>query len=79
MKKIGRRLRTLITTTNSTIKDDGVGYTSDKSNSVKKMGLLGMKESVTCIGGTFDIKGKTGKGTLVSVRCPKISYVRKVV
>lgn len=62
-----------------TIKDDGVGYTSDKSNSVKKMGLLGMKESVTCIGGTFDIKGKTGKGTLISVRCPKISYVRKVV
>ncbi len=62
-----------------TIKDDGIGYKEAKSNSVKKMGLIGMKESVSCIGGTFDIKGKSGKGTLVSVRCPKISYVRKVV
>ena len=62
-----------------TIKDDGIGYKETKSNSVKKMGLLGMRESVSCIGGTFDIKGKSGKGTLVSVRCPKISYVRKVV
>ncbi len=62
-----------------TIKDDGIGYKETKSNSVKKMGLLGMKESVSCIGGTFSIKGKSGKGTLVNVRCPKISYVRKVV
>ena len=62
-----------------TIKDDGIGYEESKSNSVKKMGLLGMRESATCIGGTFDIKGKKGKGTLVSVLCPKISYVRKVV
>lgn len=62
-----------------TIKDDGVGYEESKSNSVKKMGLLGMRESATCIGGTFDIKGKNGKGTLVSVRCPKISYIRKVI
>lgn len=62
-----------------TIKDDGVGYKETKSRSVKKMGLLGMRESVSCIGGTFDIKGKNGKGTLVSVRCPKISYVRKVI
>lgn len=62
-----------------TIKDDGVGYKKVKANSVKKMGLLGMRESATYIGGTFDIKGKTGKGTLVSVRCPKISYTRKVV
>lgn len=62
-----------------TIKDDGVGYKESKSNSVKKMGLLGMRESATCIGGTFDIKGKNGKGTLVSVRCPKITYIRKVI
>ncbi|MBQ4493981.1 MAG: hypothetical protein II972_05235, partial [Elusimicrobiaceae bacterium] len=62
-----------------TIKDDGIGYKESKSNSVKKMGLLGMRESATCIGGTFDIKGKSGKGTLVSVRCPKISYIRKVI
>ena len=62
-----------------TIKDDGVGYKEEKANSVKKMGLLGMRESATYIGGTFDIKGKKGKGTLVSMRCPKISYIRKVV
>lgn len=62
-----------------TIKDDGIGYEKIKSNSVKKMGLLGMRESATCIGGTFDIKGKKGQGTLVCVRCPKISYIRKVV
>ncbi len=62
-----------------TIKDDGIGYKEIKSNSVKKMGLLGMRESVSCIGGNFEIKGKSGKGTLVSVRCPKISYMRKVV
>ena len=61
------------------IKDDGIGYKETKSSSVKKMGLLGMKESAVYIGGSFDIKGKSGKGTLVSVRCPKISYIRKVI
>lgn len=62
-----------------TVKDDGIGYEGKKSNSVKHMGLLGMSESVTCLGGTFDIKGKKGKGTVVNVRCPKISYIRKRV
>ena len=62
-----------------TVKDDGIGYKETKSNSVKKMGLLGMKESAACIGGTFDIKKNNGKGTLVSMQCPKISYVRKVI
>lgn len=62
-----------------TIKDDGIGYTEKKSNSVKNMGLLGMRESATYIGGTFDIKGKKGKGTLITVRCPKITYIRKRV
>ncbi len=62
-----------------TIKDEGIGYKEKKSNSVKHMGLLGMKESVTYIGGTFDIKGTKGKGTLVTVRCPKITYIRKRV
>lgn len=60
-----------------TVKDDGIGYESKKSNSIKNMGLLGMKEGTACIGGTFDIKGKHGKGTIVKVRCPKISYIRK--
>lgn len=60
-----------------TVKDDGIGYEDKKSNSVMHMGLLGMSESVTYLGGTFDIKGKKGKGTEVNVHCPKISYIRK--
>ena len=62
-----------------TVKDDGIGYKEIKSNSVKRMGLLGIRENVAYIGGTFDIKGEKGKGTVVSVCCPKISYVRKVI
>ena len=61
-----------------TVKDDGIGYEESKSNSVKKMGLLGMREGASCVGGTFDIKGKKGKGTVISMLCPKISYSRRL-
>ena len=61
-----------------TVEDDGVGYKKTKTSSVKHIGLLGMKESALNLGGSFDIKGNKGQGTLIKIVCPKISYMRKV-
>jgi PAS domain S-box-containing protein len=50
--------------------DNGVGF--DKQNSIgkKTLGILGMQERTSMIGGTYEISGKPGKGTKVVVRIP---------
>lgn len=52
------------------IKDNGKGITDDKL-AVGSLGLLGMHERAHSIGGTVEITGSAGKGTLVTVRLPK--------
>lgn len=61
-----------------TIKDDGIGYSKSKHRSINKLGILGMKENMAYLGGTIKIEGEKGKGTTISVKCPKISYARKL-
>lgn len=58
------------------IKDDGVGYAVARNKSVDKLGILGMKENLSYIGGSMQIRGVKGKGTAIQVSCPKITYVR---
>jgi signal transduction histidine kinase len=45
--------------------DNGVGF--DKQNAIgkKTLGILGMQERTSMIGGTYEISGKPGKGTRV--------------
>lgn len=56
------------------IKDDGVGFVKARHQSVRRMGLLAMKESVRLLGGTLTIKSNIGKGTCIKVTCPCVVY-----
>jgi signal transduction histidine kinase len=47
------------------IRDDGVGF--DSAAPMTGVGLVGMRERCTAIGGVFDIVTKAGVGTAVSV------------
>lgn len=55
---------------NLTIKDDGVGIETEKLNSIKSLGLIGMRERINLIGGTIKILPGTPRGTRVSVTIP---------
>jgi PAS domain S-box-containing protein len=52
--------------------DNGVGF--DKQNAIgkKTLGILGMQERTSMIGGTYEISGKPGKGTRVVVTIPLV-------
>ncbi len=51
-----------------TIKDDGAGFASD--GAVRGVGLLGMRERVRALHGSFNVAGVPGQGTCVSARLP---------
>ena len=52
------------------IEDDGVGFNKEKIAVKKTLGILGMKERTSVMGGTYEIEGASGKGTIVSVTVP---------
>ncbi len=53
------------------IEDDGEGFdTEDKINREKGIGLIGMRERASLIGGTFEIESAPDKGTTIYVRVP---------
>ena len=51
-----------------TIKDNGRGISDEEKSRPESLGLLGMRERVSVIGGQIDITGVEGEGTLVTVR-----------
>ncbi len=53
------------------ISDDGKGFNvKNKMNRGKGIGLIGMQERATLLGGTFEIESSPGNGTTVFVRVP---------
>jgi len=55
------------------LEDDGVGFDAAKATEDvdgKELGLSGMRERATLVGGTLDIETTPGKGTTVFVRVP---------
>jgi signal transduction histidine kinase len=52
------------------IRDNGGGITDAQVRDERSIGLLGMRERAGLIGGLFEISGRRGRGTLVSVRVP---------
>jgi len=55
------------------IKDDGKSFNVERvlcSNGSKRLGLLGMRERLEMVGGTFKIESSTGKGTVVIACLP---------
>ncbi len=54
------------------VHDDGRGILANETAGLHSLGLLGMRERAKRLGGTFDIRGVPGDGTLVTVTIPVI-------
>jgi signal transduction histidine kinase len=52
------------------VKDNGRGISIDEITNTKSIGLLGMRERATLLGGELTIIGQAGQGTAVTVRIP---------
>ena len=52
------------------VHDDGRGIQADEITGLHSLGLLGMRERAQRLGGTFDIQGVPGDGTIVTVSIP---------
>ncbi len=52
------------------IEDDGKGMTEEQRLNPKSTGLLGIRERVLALSGQFDIRGRPGEGTRLSISLP---------
>ncbi len=52
------------------VQDNGRGITPAEKAKRSSLGLLGMRERVTSLGGSIEIEGKPGEGTLLRVTVP---------
>jgi signal transduction histidine kinase len=53
------------------VRDDGVGFDVSRAhNAVSGLGLHGMRERVTLLGGSIQIESRLGEGTVVRARIP---------
>ena len=52
------------------VEDDGAGFDGDGGGPSMHFGLLGIRERVSLIGGSFSIESTRGKGTTLYVRVP---------
>jgi PAS domain S-box-containing protein len=50
--------------------DDGKGITKEEIENGRSLGIVGMKERAYFVGGSFDICGEKGKGTITKVKIP---------
>jgi signal transduction histidine kinase len=57
------------------VHDNGRGISQEALEKGRSLGILGMKERATMLGGDLVITGKPGTGTAVRVRIPQISRV----
>lgn len=52
------------------VKDDGRGLDTDVLSESDSLGIAGMRERATLVGGSIDLESQTGKGTCVCLRIP---------
>jgi signal transduction histidine kinase len=55
------------------VQDNGHGITSEQINDPKSFGLIGIRERVQFWHGVVTIEGRTGVGTIITVRLPLLS------
>jgi signal transduction histidine kinase len=55
------------------IRDNGLGF--DSSARQSGVGLVGMRERCTAVGGVFGIVSRPGSGTTISVSVPLASWL----
>ena len=54
-----------------TAEDDGKGFDGKIENQDKRsLGLIGMRERTLLLGGTFQLRGRSGKGTRIRIEIP---------
>ena len=56
------------------IADDGRGITAEDPARAGSLGLLGMRERMTALGGRLTVEGVAGAGTTVTARVPRRDY-----
>jgi len=54
------------------IRDDGIGFDAEVSTAVATLGLVGMRERVELLGGTFSVTSAANQGTIVRARLPLV-------
>ena len=54
-----------------TVTDDGKGINRTLVYSHTSLGIIGMRERVLALGGTFTLRGPKNKGTTLTVRIPE--------
>ena len=52
------------------VSDDGRGITAEEALGTKSLGLTGMRERISLLGGKVRLEGKAGQGTTVVVELP---------
>ncbi len=52
------------------VEDNGQGFVAEKGESVRSLGLMGMRERAALVSGELTIDSEAGKGTTVRVRIP---------
>ncbi|SDT97375.1 Histidine kinase-, DNA gyrase B-, and HSP90-like ATPase [Verrucomicrobium sp. GAS474] len=66
-------LRELPNSVSMTVQDDGISFQTKEtgpSRGRKRLGLLGMRERVEMVGGSFDVESSPGKGTTLTAHIP---------
>lgn len=58
------------------IKDNGRGISDSDMKKVNSFGILGMKERVWLLDGTFEIKGTPNRGTTITVKIPLTKNIK---
>jgi PAS domain S-box-containing protein len=52
------------------IEDNGIGMAKNQVKGLKSLGIIGMKERISRIGGEFNYSSKVGKGTRLEINVP---------
>jgi signal transduction histidine kinase len=52
------------------ISDNGIGIGKNEIESKTSFGILSMKERASSLGGSFNIYGETGHGTVITIVIP---------